>query len=76
MSKRLFAVVGALLMTTALALPNAGAFSLWGSSEKPEAAKPAPGARGSAAGAGSTWRIAAQTAGRRGETRARSRRRP
>ena len=45
MSKRVFAVVGALLMTTALALPNASAFSLWGSSDKPEAqatAIPAP----------------------------------
>ena len=41
MSKRLFAVVGVVAMTTALALANASAFSLWGSEDKPEA-KPAP----------------------------------
>jgi serine protease Do len=43
MSKRIFAVVAVVLMTTALALADAGAFSLWssGSEQKPEA-KPAP----------------------------------
>jgi serine protease Do len=46
MSKRVFAVVGVVLMTTALALANASAFSLWGSEQKPEAkpAQPAPAA--------------------------------
>ncbi|HEV3110311.1 MAG TPA: DegQ family serine endoprotease [Candidatus Binataceae bacterium] len=41
MSKRVFAVVAVVAMTTALALANASAFSLWSSEEKPEA-KPAP----------------------------------
>jgi serine protease Do len=41
MSKRMFAVVGVVFMTTALALASASAFSLWGSEDKPEA-KPAP----------------------------------
>jgi serine protease Do len=44
MSKRVFAVVGAALMTTALALPNASAFSLWSSSEPKPEAKPAQAA--------------------------------
>ncbi len=46
MSKRVFAVVGVAVMTTALALANASAFSLWGSEQKPEAkpAQPAPAA--------------------------------
>ncbi len=34
MSKRVFAVVGVMLMTTALALASASAFSLWGSEQK------------------------------------------
>jgi serine protease Do len=44
MSKRVFAVVAVLLMTTALALASASAFSLWGSEQKPEAkpAQPVP----------------------------------
>jgi serine protease Do len=38
MSNRVFAVVGAVVMTTALALTNASAFSLWSSSaDKPQA---------------------------------------
>jgi len=36
MSKRMFAVVGVVLMTTALALASASAFSLWGSGETPK----------------------------------------
>jgi len=36
MSKRVFAVVGVVLMTTALALASASAFSLWGSGETPK----------------------------------------
>ena len=41
MSKRVFAVVGVVLMTTALALASASAFSLWGSEQKPSEAQPA-----------------------------------
>ncbi|MGO9059797.1 MAG: DegQ family serine endoprotease [Candidatus Binataceae bacterium] len=41
MSKRVFAVVGVVLMTTALALASASAFSLWGSEQTPSEAKPA-----------------------------------
>ena len=44
MSKRVFAVVGVLAMTTALALANASAFSLWGSEDKPEAKPASPAA--------------------------------
>ncbi len=40
MSNRVFAVVGVVVMTTALALTNAGAFSLWSSSEDKPQAKP------------------------------------
>jgi len=45
MSKRLFAVVGVMLMTTALALASASAFSLWGSEQKaPESSQIPPAA--------------------------------
>ena len=45
MSKRVFAVVGVMLMTTALALASASAFSLWGSEQKaPEASQIPPAA--------------------------------
>jgi serine protease Do len=45
MSKKWFVVVGAVLMTTALALAHASAFSLWSSGgDDKQAAKPAPAA--------------------------------
>src|SRR5271156_6283594 len=45
MSKRMFAVVGVMLMTTALALASASAFSLWGSEQNaPESSQVPPAA--------------------------------
>jgi len=44
MSKTVFAMVGVLFMTTALALAHASAFSLWSSSGDKQPARPAPAA--------------------------------